>query len=137
MRRVFNPLKPHEIVQALGRVLRSAADSGGPADEYQRSQLLSAYSIARHLAAEEAARAELLEWFRGEVLAVLDGDEQAVAAARERIRGARDGAEVGEALVDLLAELPRNDAGLRRRLRALFVEMADREVEALARASRH
>ena len=134
---MFNPLKPHEIVQALGRVLRNAADSGGPVDEYQRSQLLSAYSIARHLAAEEAGRVQLLEWFRGEVLMVLDGDEPAVVAARERIRGAPDGAEVGEALVDLLAEVPRSDAGaeLHRRLRALFVEMADREVEALARAS--
>jgi hypothetical protein len=135
VRRVFNPLKPHEIVQALGRVLRNAADSGGPVDEYQRSQLLSAYSIARHLAAEEAGRVELLEWFRAEVTSVLDGDDPSIVAARERIGAAPDGAEVGEALMDLLASLPPSDVGLRQRLRALFVEMADREVEALARAS--
>jgi hypothetical protein len=134
---VFNPLKAHELLQALGRVLRAAADSGGPVDEYQRSQLLSAYSIARHLAAEEAARVELLEWFRSEVTSALDGDEPAVVSARDRIHAAADAAEVGEALVDLLTLLPRDPArtGLHRRLHALFVDMADREVEALARAS--
>ncbi len=123
---------------AIGRVLRMAADSGGPSDDYRRSQLLSGYSIARHLAAEEAARTELFAWFRRALVAALDDDRPAVAEGRERVLAAPDGARLGEVLVELLEKLGRSDDDqrIRERLHLVFVEMADREVEALARAPR-
>jgi hypothetical protein len=134
---MFNPMRPDEVILAIGRVLRMAADSAGPSDDYRRSQLLSGYSIARHLAAEEAARAELFIWFRGELISALEDGGPLVLEGRERIGAARDGAELGDALVELLERLGRgeDDERVRKRLRLVFVEMADREVEALARAA--
>jgi hypothetical protein len=129
---MFNPMTPSELILAIGRVLRAAADEDGPGDDYRRGQLLSAYSIARHLSAEEAARDELVEWLRTEVAGGLEGD----ADPRARILAARDGTEIGEVLVDVLDALGDSEAdqAVRRGLQQSFVEMADREVAALARA---
>jgi hypothetical protein len=79
---------------------------------------------------------ELFNWFRGELLNALEGSRPPVVEARERIRGAADGADLGEALVDLLEALggSDDDGRIGERLHQVFVEMADREVEALARA---
>ena len=134
---MFNPLRADELISALGRVLRMAADGEGPTDAYRRSQLLSAHSIARHLAAEEAARANLLEWLRSELLQILDEDRASLRAARDQIAAAGDTAIIGEVLVILLDGLGSGseDQGLRRRLHVLFAEMADREVEALNRGT--
>lgn len=131
---MFNPMSASELILALGRVLRSAADGTGPTDDYRRGQLLSAYSIARHLSAEEAARAELVEWFRLQAASAVDSDPE----DRARILAARDGSEIGEALVGLLGRLgdAEADQAVRRRLHLLFAEMADREVAALADAER-
>ncbi len=125
-------MSPSELILAIGRVLRAAADEEGPGDDYRRGQLLSAYSIARHLSAEEAARAELVQWFRTEAAGALEG----AAEARARILAAREGTEIGEVLVDVLDALGDSEAdqALRGRLEQAFVEMADREVAALARA---
>jgi hypothetical protein len=133
---MFNPMKPDELILAIGRVLRMAADSEGPSDDYRRGQLLSGYSLARHLAAEEAARRELFSWFRSELVSALEEDRPAVIEGRERIRAAPDGARLGEALVQLLENLgsDSDDRRIRERLHLVFVEMADREVDALARA---
>lgn len=129
---MFNPMSPSELILAIGRVLRAAADGTGPSDDYRRGQLLSAYSIARHLSAEEAARDELVDWFRTEVVSLLDTREE----TRSRILAARDGPEIGRALVELLAGLGDSDRDrtLRHRIHLLFADMADREVAALARA---
>lgn len=129
---MFNPMGPSELILALGRVLRAAADGSGPSDDYRRSQLLSAYSIARHLSAEEAARGELLDWFRAEVVAALPEG----SGPRAQIAAAREGTEIGELLVQLLEKLgdSQEERAARKRLQLLFVEMADREVAALASA---
>jgi uncharacterized lipoprotein YmbA len=119
---MFNPMEPHELVLGVGRVLRMAAD-GEPVDGYRRSQLLSAYSVARHLAAEQAAAAELLAWLRAELADALGPDTLA---------GATTGPQLGAALTALLAG-PLDD-GLRARLHRILAEMADREVAALAGA---
>lgn len=122
---MFNALTTAEVVLAVGRVLREAAAVDGVPDDYHRSQLLSAYSVARHLAAEQAAAPELHAWFRDAVAAELAG-EQAAA-----IRAAGDPARLGETLGDALAELD-HDGGTAKRLRALMRELAEREVAALA-----
>lgn len=128
---MFNPLSTSEVIAALGRVLKDAAASER-SDEYGRSQLLSAYSVARHLAAEEAARERLDTWFRGELVARLgdDGSRLASAAPVERL---------AEELCELLARLrSASDPESRRRLaaiRALLRRLCDQEVAALAEAS--
>lgn len=129
---MFNAMTNAEVVLSVGRVLREAARVEGAPDEYGRSQLLSGYSVARHLAAEEAAAPELHAWFREAVAAELDG-EQAAA-----VRAASDPARLGDLVAEVLAEL-RGAPGLkavRARLRALLRELADREVAALAEPPR-
>ena len=133
---MFNPMEPHELILGVGRVLRAAAD-GGQDDEYRRSQLLSAYSVARHLAAEEAAATELLAWLSAALDEALAGDERPlVRTARDAVAAATDGRMVGVALTPLLAGLGtgREDAALRGRVHRVLAEMADREVAALAGA---
>jgi hypothetical protein len=135
---MFNPMAPHELMIAVGRVLRAAAQPDAGDHEFQRSQLLSAYSVTRHLAAEQAASADLVAWLRAALTDALTGDEPSVTArAREAIAGARTGPEFGAAVGDLLDALGPGDAdaALRRRLHRVLAEMADREVDALARAA--
>jgi hypothetical protein len=126
---MFNSLSTAEVVLAVGRVLSDAAREEGVRDDYQRGQLLSAYSIARHLAAETTAAPELFTWFRDAVAAELD-DERAAA-----VRAASDPTRLGELVADSLAELratPGTEAlTTRDRVRSVLRELADREVAAL------
>jgi hypothetical protein len=147
---VFNALRADELLTGVGRVLRMIADTTGPLEEYERSQTLSAYSVTRLLAAEEAAAHELFRDTRLALLEVLSGDDSesvgamteadasAIQEARTAIRQARTaigqaetGVEVGEAVGDLLSALPR-DAPARPRTHAVLAQMIDREVAALA-----
>ena len=149
---MFNALRTEQLIAGIGATARTAAGAAGPPDEYGRGQLLSAYSVSRLLAAEVSAEAALLAWLRGELLDALATapEDPAAAAAVPRIEAATDGAEVGAALVDLLAELrardteervrtsPRiarssaNAPELRTRIHAILREMAQRELAALA-----
>ena len=135
---MFNPMAAHELMTAVGRVLRAAAQPDAGDHEFQRSQLLSAYSVTRHLAAEQAASADLVAWLRAALADALAGDDRpTVAQARDVIAGAAGGPEFGAAVGDLLDALGPGDgdAALRRRLHRVLAEMADREVDALARAA--
>ena len=129
---VFNALRSDELLVGIGHVLRATADARGPLEDFERTQLLSAFSVSKLLAAEQRAAGELLSWLRGERLAALphDGDPT-TAAVRERVSGAGDGVAVGEAIGDLLAALPADDPR-RAAVRRVVREMTDREVAALA-----
>lgn len=133
---MFNALRTETLIAGMGTTMRAAAAAdGGPVDDYARGQLLSAYSISRLLAAEVRAATTLLEWLRAELLAALeDSADPAAAAARERIGEAADANAVGDALVELFAELRRDgrEPELRERLHAVLREMAARELAALA-----
>lgn len=135
---MFNALRTDELIAGMGTTMRAAAAAEGPADEYARGQLLSAFSISRLLAAEVRASAGLLAWLKGELDAALAASEDPAAGpARERVAAAADGNEVGEALVDLLAALRAEgrgggDQALRERVHAILREMAARELAALA-----
>lgn len=134
---MFNSLRTEQLIAGIGAVGRAAATASGPPDEYARGQLLSAYSVSRLLAAEVSAEAELLAWLRGELSTALADhlDDPAAAAGLPRIEVATDPGAIGDALVDLLAELRARDDGggeLRRRLQAILREMAQRELLALA-----
>ena len=120
-----------EVIRAVGEVLKGAAAQGAE-DDYRRAQVLSAYSITRHLAAEEGGRAQLLAWFRAELETIL-GDRDGGGWDAET-----DAAALGERLSRLLAELrAAGDEDSHRTaaaLRAALRELCDREVETLAAA---
>lgn len=126
---MFNSLRTDQLIAGIGATARSAATATGPADEYARGQLLSAYSVSRLLAAEVRAEATLLAWLRAELLEALGS-----APAAARIEAAPDAIEIGGVLVDLLAELRESgeDPELRARIHAILREMAERELVALA-----
>jgi hypothetical protein len=126
---MFNALRSEELLMGVGRVLRMVADAPGALEEYERSQTLSAYSVTRLLAAEQAASAELLAWTKDALGAVLDED------ARARTAAAADGVELGDALGEVLAAMPREDPA-RARIHAVLAQMIDREVAALAAVPR-
>jgi len=128
---VFNPMEPHELMLAVGRVLRAAARRDAVDHEFQRSQMLSAYSVARHLAAEQAAAPDLLDWLKAQLDDALAEHHQ----TRARVAAARSGPEIGAALQDLLDTLPPGAGAERARLHRILAELADREVAALAAAA--
>lgn len=128
---MFNPLAPHELLAALATVLRAGADPDRQDDEYGRSQLLSASSVARHLAAEEPVARRELAWLCGALLEALGED---APPARDRIAAAASSTEIGEALAVMFDGLGPGDAELRARVHRVLAEMAEREVAVLARA---
>jgi hypothetical protein len=125
---VFNALRSDELLVGVGRMLRMAAASEGPLEDFQRSQLLSAYSVTRLLAAEQRAQAELLEATRADLLAAAPEG----AAGREAIASAVDGPALGAATALLLEGLAVDDPARVEVHRALRT-MVDAEVAALDR----
>lgn len=133
---MFNALRSDELLVGIGRVLRLVADAPGALEEYERSQTLSAYSVTRLLAAEQAAATQLLAETKAAIGDVLGGDSRPdVAHAAARIAVATDGIAVGDALSVLLAGLPRPDS-LRPRLQRALATMIDHEVAALGAVRR-
>jgi hypothetical protein len=120
-----------EVVRAVGGVLEAAAD-GGADDAYRRSQMLSALSVCRLLAAEEAARAELGAWLEDATAPVLAarGEEALVVASADA---------AGERLSTLMDDLRSADDEESRRalreLRRILHELSDREIASLATAA--
>jgi hypothetical protein len=139
---MFNPVNPPDVVLAIGRVLHEAADDSRPQDDYRRSQLLSAYSVARHLAAEQSSIPQLRSWFQSEVQEIAGAGraDDELSALSRRAAGALatsdDSAEAGAVVCDLLVQLrQRRDPGarsMRMRIQRLLRELTDREVAALA-----
>ncbi|EHN12979.1 hypothetical protein PAI11_01250 [Patulibacter medicamentivorans] len=131
---MFNAMDTGDLLVALADVLRDAGRIDRPLSGFERSQLLSASSIARNLAAEERGTAATLQ-------AANDAVAAAVAAAAAEIhpapfRQARDGRELGEQLGALLEGLRRDERTeaqrLRTRLQGVLRRLADDEVAALA-----
>ena len=127
---MFNALTPVQLLAGIGQTLRMAAEAQ-VLEGYQRSQLLSAYSIARLLASEQAASAELLAWSRDALTGALEGDDRPPARhAAGAIAATGDGQALGQVVAALLAELPAEDP-TRSRVHGVLREMTDREVLAL------
>ena len=139
---MFSPLTTAEVVTAVGRAARDAARSDEPASEFSRGQLMSAFSVSRHLGVEiatfgpelrsfadtvaEALRASSGATARGDALQVTAG-ELAAAADAHRI-----GNLVAGALDDLRGDPSPAATELRARLHAALRALADREVQLLA-----
>jgi hypothetical protein len=128
-------MEPPELIQGLGQVLRAAARESG--DDYRRSQLLSAYSLSRHLAAEQVAAPGMFTWLReGLDRDLAETTAPAAASARAALAGPAAEADVGTVLARLFAELGdgADEEALRRRLHSLLADLTDREVAVLAAA---
>lgn len=140
---MFNQLTPAEVVTAIGVTLRESARSDGQASDFERDQLMSAYSATRHLAAELAGFAPEVDRFRETVAAqlraadapALSDDLQSLAS---RLDAGADAQEVG-AVVSELMEILRGDGSpaaqsLRRDVHGQLRSLADAEVNLLADA---
>jgi hypothetical protein len=120
-----------EVVRAVGGVLEAAA-AGGADDAYRRSQILSALSVCKLLAAEEAGRAELGEWLEeatGPILAAR-GEEEVDAE-----RGDAVAARFSTPMAELRATDDEESRAALGELRGVLRELCDREIAALATAS--
>ena len=139
---MFSPLTPAEVVTAVGRAARDAARSDEPASEFSRGQLMSAFSVSRHLGVEIAAFGPELRSFADTVADALRASSGAVmrgdapeATAGELAKAAdahRIGNLVATALDDLRDDPSPAATALRARLHAALRGLADREVELLA-----
>ena len=129
---LFNALNSTDLLVGVGRVLRMTADADGRLEDYQRSQVLSALSVTRLLASEQRAAAELLATTKAELDHVLAADDRPVAAsARASIGAAADGIAIGDALCEVLRDLPPDDP-TRQAMHRVLRRMVDAEVAALA-----
>jgi hypothetical protein len=136
---MFNQLTAAEVVSAIGTTLRGAARSDEQASDFERDQLMSAYSATRHLSVELATYPAELARFRV-TLSELLGQHSGVVGENpgraEAVIAARDIAELGDALCELLAELRSQDTddarSLRVELRVCLRQLADRETELMA-----
>ncbi|MGH2761667.1 MAG: hypothetical protein ACRDLD_03655 [Thermoleophilaceae bacterium] len=131
---MFNQLSPAYMVAAIGNVLRAAARREGPPSEFERDQLLSAYSASRHLAVElESYEAELRR-FVGEL------SRLAPPKLSARLQGDVEFSVVAATTCDLVAALradgSREARARRAEVHALLRELADREVDLLAEGLR-
>ena len=139
---MFNQLTPAETVRAIGVTARDVARGGEPS-EFDRDQLMSAYSATRHLVPELRFYPGELQQFAERVLTAVDeadlgagGGE--LTAVVERLRGSSDSALIGDVTSELLARLSADDSpaarALRDKLHVLLRELADREVDLVAEA---
>lgn len=140
---MFNQLTPAAVVTAIGRTARSAARLEGPASDFDRDQLMSAYSATRHLAAELDGYALPFDEFTTAVARSLrtcpDLElRRALSGHAERVASSRDGAIVGQEIADALATVRQSTSDvaptLRAAIHAHLRSLADREVEVLAEA---
>ena len=138
---MFNQLTASDVVTAIGVTLRGAARSESQASDFDRDQLMSAYSATRHLAVELAAYEPELRAFAGSVSEEIrrfaeTRDEPELAALADGIAGSPDPASIGNDLCQVFAVLRRSPSpesrALRSRLHFHLRSLADREVDLLA-----
>lgn len=140
---MFNQLTAPEVVTAIGETSRAIArEAEGELSDFERDQLMSAYSATRHLTVELTSYGPELRRFNEALAAVLADDEsssgarEAVERLQQALRDDGSVASVGDALCDVLAVWRQDDSSSTRerhaRVQVLLRELADREVELLA-----
>jgi CHASE3 domain sensor protein len=136
-------MTPSEVVTAIGQAARAAARGDGPATDFSRGQLLSAFSASRHLTVELASYPAELRPFAVDVAQGLmrpdaletRAELEALAAELDR---AVDAARIGD-LVSAALDLVRKDQNpsaraIRAHIHSALRALSDREVELLADA---
>jgi hypothetical protein len=139
---MFNPIESHEVVIAVGLAARRAASSRDTVNEFERGQLLSAYSLTRHLAVELEHYPAALDAFTSSLASELRepgrdwGTGNMLSDAADAIEACRDAACLGAVVAELLAELREREDGGARHVQELLHrrlgELAQTEVELLA-----
>jgi hypothetical protein len=138
---MFNPLTPSEMVAAIGMAARTTARGDGELDEFDRGQLMSAYSASRHLAieiesfpAELSARREAIAGAVEEACAGDGGtDAGALRGLASRLRASGDARAAGETIAELLDVCrDRGLVALRGQIRTQLRDLCDAEVNLLA-----
>jgi hypothetical protein len=132
-----------EVVAAIGRAAREAARGDGPASEFSRGQLMSAFSASRHLAVELARFPAELHSYADEIASLLRApgnvrDPGTLVELAAELAGTTAAPRIGDLLAVALDTL-RDDCGadaavLRTRLHAALRRLSDREVALLAEA---
>lgn len=140
---MFSPMTTSEMVTAIGQAARAAARGDGPATEFSRGQLLSAFSASRHLTVELATYPAELRPFAADVARALrqaddvETPDELGALAAELDR-ASDAARIGDlvsAALDLLRKAQNPIArAIRTHIHSTLRALSDREVELLADA---
>lgn len=138
---MFNPVTPAQMVTALGRAARAAGRSREPASDFSRGQLMSAYSVTRHLAVELAEFPPELRRFADAMADLFDNvpatvDQERFGDRARALRHTGEAWEIGNLVCDALDDL-RDDrtpaaADLRARVQAAVHALSDREVQLLA-----
>src|SRR4051812_41362354 len=137
---MFNPMTPSEVVLAVGKAARAATRGNEGDSEFARGQLLSAYSISRHLSIEIESYGPELRAFAADLSAWARefGDGDPIRALGGQLDDAGHTAELAEATCRLLERLRTDQteaaADLRAKVRSRLRRLADREVELLAAA---
>lgn len=141
---MFNPLTPADVVRAIGAAAREAARGAEGMDPFARGQLMSAYSLSRHLAVEVAEYPAALREFREQAARAVEaaltelGDREVLHGLVEELRAAELAPAVGSAVSRILEHLrssTRPEAEkVRRDLRSALRRLVDEEVALLAAA---
>jgi hypothetical protein len=138
---MFNPLTPSEMVAAIGMAARTTARGDGQLDEFDRGQLMSAYSASRHLAIEIESFGGELSARCGAIADAVDeacaGDSGADAGALRglaaRLRASGDARAAGDTIAELLDRCRnRGLVALRGEIRRQLRDLCDAEVRLLA-----
>lgn len=150
---MFNPLTTDQLIATLGATMQQAGRGDGSLSAFEREQMLSAYSLSRHLRGELRAAGAFARFAAGAgaVLTGAAGEREAAGDAQwaAKLRAAATATasgeipRAGEALADLLRELRGCDAAwtpplaaeLRRCLRTLVVDEVAILAEALNRGA--
>jgi ATP-dependent exoDNAse (exonuclease V) beta subunit len=131
---MFNQLTPAEVVTAIGATVRAAARSDTEASEFERDQLMSAYSYEPELRAFTHA---VLTQLRASDIPELGAE---LPRLTTQLAETQAPAEVGKALCELFETLHRAASpqaeALRSEVHAHLRSLADREVDLLADALR-
>jgi hypothetical protein len=100
---MFTPLTPSQMVAAIGLAARAAARTDDGLDEFDRGQLMSAYSASRHLSIEIASfGAELSSCCRSIADAAQRSGDDELRGFVSRLREAHDPQAAGDAIAELL-----------------------------------
>jgi hypothetical protein len=139
---MFNPVTPAQLVLALGRAARDAATGGEMLSEFDRTQLFTAYTAARHLSAEIEGYEPEIRCFGHDVAALIRPvlpqlrSRKPMADLLSKMEGVSDPRTAGD-LTSAMLELLREDASeaapaLRRKIQSRLRELSEREIEILA-----
>src|SRR5436190_23574443 len=102
---MFNQLTPADIVRAIGVTVRGAARGGAATSDFERDQLMSAYSATRHLAVELSSYEPVLREFATATAGRVRVADLGLEDVADRFDRAPASGALGDAVSELLDRL--------------------------------